>query len=260
MEQQQRWRLEGRRALVTGGSKGIGKAVAEELLALGASVLIAARGEEEVAACLAAWRNAGHDGRAHGVTADVSTEEGRGAALAAARDALGGLDILVNNAGTNIRKKTTEFTTEDYDLLFQTNLTSAFEMSRAAYPLLREAGGGSIVNIGSVAGSVYVGSGAPYAMTKAAMDEMTRYLASEWGPDNVRVNAVNPWYTRTFRVTPYLDDPEFTARVLAETPLGRVAEPEDVSGLVVFLCLPAAAYVTGQTIAVDGGFLAHGFG
>ena len=116
------------------------------------------------------------------------------------------------------------------------------------------------MNIGSVAGSKAVGSGAPYAMTKAAMDQMTRYLAVEWGPDQIRTNAVLPWYTRTFRVSVYLDAPEFTEKVLARTPLGRIAESEDISGLVAFLCLPAARYVTGQQIAIDGGFLAYGFG
>ncbi len=253
-----RWRLDGRRALVTGGTKGIGAAVAEDLLRLGARVCVVARGADEVAARADAWRAAGLE--AHGTAADVATPEGRAAALTAALGALGGLDVLINNVGTNVRKATTEYTSEEYDLLMQTNLTSAYELSRAAYPHLKGApGGASVVNIGSVAGSVMVGSGAPYAMTKAAMDQLTRYLAVEWGADNIRVNAVNPWYTRTFRVTPYLDKPEFTEEVLAKTPLGRVAEPEDVAGLVAFLCMPAAAYITGQTVAVDGGFLAYGF-
>jgi Tropinone reductase 1 len=253
-----RWRLDGRRALVTGATKGIGFAVVEDLLGLGARVCITARTEQDVEACLTEWREAGHD--VAGVAADVATQPGREAAIKAAVDAFGGLDILVNNAGTNIRKATVEYAPEEYETLMQTNLVSAYELSRLAYPYLKEApGGASIVTIGSVAGSVMVGSGLPYAMTKAAIDQLTRYLAVEWGGDGVRVNAVNPWYTRTHRVSPYLDHPGFTAEVLAKTPLGRVAESEDVSGLVAFLCLPAAAYVTGQTVAVDGGFLAYGF-
>lgn len=253
-----RWRLDGRRAVVTGGTKGIGRAIVDELLGRGASVLVAARGREDLDERVGQWRAEGRS--VYGVAADVATPEGRAAVVRAVADALGGLDILINNAGTNIRKPTTEYDAEDFDLLMRTNLTSAFELCRAVHPLLRAAGGGSIVNVGSVAGSVGVGSGSPYAMTKAALDQLTRYLASEWGPENIRVNAVNPWYTRTFRVSPYLDAPEFTKRVLDVTPLRRVAEPEDISGLVAFLCLPAASYITGQTVAVDGGFLAHGFG
>jgi Tropinone reductase 1 len=132
-------------------------------------------------------------------------------------------------------------------------------MCRLAHPLLKEAEGGArIVNIGSVAGSVWVGSGAPYAMTKAALDQLTRYLAVEWAPDNIRVNAVAPWYTRTPLANAVLDRPEFAERVLARTPLGRIADPDDISGIVAFLCLPCARHITGQIVAVDGGFLALG--
>lgn len=245
---------------MTGGSKGIGWAVAEEFLALGATVTIAARGAEEISDRLSADTT----GRLLGIAADVSTEAGRAAIIESATAGRRGLDFLVNNAGTNLRKASLEYAPEELRFLFDTNLVSAWELSRLAYPFLKAAsavsGDAGIVNIGSVAGSVAVGSGAPYAMTKAAMDQMTRYLAVEWGPDHIRTNAVLPWYTRTFRVSPYLDAPEFTEKVLAKTPLGRVAESEDISGLVAFLCLPAAAYITGQTIAADGGFLAYGFG
>ncbi len=255
-----RWNLDGRRALVTGGTKGIGWAAAEEFLALGATVTIAARGEEEVGERL----RADTSGKLFGVAADVSTMKGRQTMIDFAAEKMGGLDFLVNNAGTNIRKSSQEYTPDEFAFLFDTNLVSAWELSRLAYPFLKESasasGDAGIVNIGSVAGSVAVGSGAPYAMTKAAMDQMTRYLAVEWGPDQIRTNAVLPWYTRTFRVSPYLDAPDFTEKVLAKTPLKRIAESEDISGLVAFLCLPAARYVTGQTIAADGGFLAYGFG
>ncbi len=256
----ERWTLAGKRALVTGATKGIGRAIADELLGLEAAVLIVARSAEDVDACLKEAREKG--GAAHGIAADVTTPEGRRAVLEAAGDVLGGLDILVNNVGTNIRKSSVEYAPEEYDFLLRTNLGSAWEMCRAAYPLLRESasgGGGSIVNIGSVAGSVSVHSGAPYAMTKAALDQLTRYLAVEWASDGIRVNAVNPWYTQTPLASVVLDKPEFRESVLARTPLGRVAEPQHISGLAAFLCLPVASHITGQCIAVDGGFLAFGF-
>jgi Tropinone reductase 1 len=255
-----RWNLEGRKALVTGGTKGIGWAVAEEFLSLGAAVTIVARGKQEVEERL----KADQTGRLFGIAADVSTTEGRTLLVEHATAEMQGIDFLINNAGTNIRKSSLEYTPDEFGFLFDTNLVSAWELSRLVYPILKTSAAGfgdaGIVNIGSVAGTIAVGSGAPYAMTKAALDQMTRYLAVEWGPDQIRINAVLPWYTRTFRVSPYLDAPDFTGKVLAKTPLRRVAESEDVSGVVAFLCLPASHYVTGQTIAADGGFLAYGFG
>jgi len=253
-----RWRLDGRRALVTGATKGIGWAVVAELLDLGATVTIVARSAEDVAGCL----RSGPAERLFGIAADVTDPTDRRTAVEYAAEKMGGIDILINNAGTNIRKASLDFTPEEFAFLFDTNLVSAWELSRLAYPHLKEAaaiGDACIVNVGSVAGSVSVGSGAPYAMTKAALDQMTRYLAVEWGADGIRSNAVLPWYTRTFRVAPYLDAPDFTATVLDRTPIGRIAESEDVSGVIAFLSLPVAAYVTGQTLAADGGFLALGF-
>ncbi|HZI19218.1 MAG TPA: SDR family oxidoreductase [Pyrinomonadaceae bacterium] len=251
-----RWRLDGRRAVVTGATKGIGRAVAEELCGLGAEVLIAARDPEGVGRAVEEMRAAGH--RAHGVAADVGTSEGRRLVLAGAESLLGGADILVNNAGTNIRKRALDYTEDEYEFLLRTNMTSAFELSRMFHPSLKEGGAGSVVNVVSVAGLVSVGTGVVYAMTKAALIQMTRSLAAEWGPDGVRVNAVAPWFTRTPLTEPVLGRDEFRARVVARTPLGRVAEPEEVSGVVAFLCLPVASYVTGQCVAPDGGFLAHG--
>jgi len=171
----------------------------------------------------------------------------------------GKLDILVNNAGTNVRKKTQAYTDEEYDLILRTNLTSAFDLSRRAYPLLKSAGGGSIVNVASVAGIIGVGTGSPYAMSKAAMIQLTRALAAEWGPDDIRVNSVAPWYIRTPLAAGVLGRPDYLGAVIARTPLGRVGEPEEVAAAVVFLCTGAASYITGVCLPVDGGFLASGF-
>jgi Tropinone reductase 1 len=251
-----RWSLHGRRALITGGTKGIGEAVAAEMLGLGAQVTVVARNGNEVAARVAAWRDAGLP--AHGTTADVTSAVGRETALRYALEAMGGLDILVNNVGTNVRKRSLAITPEEYERVFSTNLTSAWEMCRAAHSALSAGGDGRIVNIGSVAGSTAMGSGGPYALTKAAIDHLARYLAVEWAKDGIRVNNVNPWYTRTPLASPVLEKPGFVAAIRARTPLDRIAEPEDISGLVAFLCLPAARHITGQSIAVDGGFLAYG--
>jgi Tropinone reductase 1 len=233
MNPTERWRLTGKTALVTGGTKGIGFAIADELLRLGATVTVAARTESDVAQSVADWRNQGL--AAHGIVADLSLPDA-GETLAAS---LGGsLDILINNVGTNIRKATTEYTDEEYHRVLTTNLDSAFAISRAMYPLLVASGDGAVVNIGSVAGSVAVLSGLPYALTKAALDQMTRYLAVEWAPNGIRVNGVNPWYTRTPLASPRLDDPVFHQKVLDVTPLKRVAEPEDVAVSSLFCAFP----------------------
>jgi Tropinone reductase 1 len=255
-----RWRLDGRRALVTGGTKGIGAAIVAELLGLGAQVTLVARAEADVEKAVADARAAGHT--VHGIAADVTAPGPRSVVVEYADREMGGIDILVNNAGTNIRGASVDFRPEDYAHVLDTNLTAAWEMCRAAHPHLKAAaetsGDACVIGIGSVAGATYIGSGAPYAMSKAALDHLTRYLAVEWAPDRIRVNGVNPWYTKTPLANRVLDDPAFTERVLKRTPLGRIADPEDISGIVACLCLPIARHVTGQTIAVDGGYLANG--
>jgi len=233
-----RWRLDGQRALVTGGTRGIGAAVVDELRGLGATVLTVARTSADI-------------------SADISEDGAAERVISAAREKLGGLEILVNNVGTNVRKSTLALSDPEIETVLTTNLTAALGFCKAAQPMLAESRG-CIVNIGSVAGNVAIGTGVAYAMSKAALDQLTRYLAVEWAGAGVRVNSVNPFYTRTPLAQPVLDDPERLARVLANTPLGRIAEPEDIAAAVAFLCLPAARHITGQCLAVDGGFLARG--
>ena len=253
----QRWRLDGKRALVTGGTKGIGVAIAEEILKLGGSVYTVARGAEGLAERLEGWREQGFD--AYGLQADLSQSDDRERLFQEITKQWDGLDVLVNNVGTNIRKRAEEYAPEEYETIMATNLSSTFNMCQLAYGLLQKAEEAAIVNIGSVAGLTHVRSGAPYAMSKAAMTQLTRNLAVERAEDRIRVNMVAPWYTRTPLVEPLWENRDYFNAVLDRTPLGRIAEPEEVAAVVVFLCLPAASYVTGQCVSVDGGFMINGF-
>jgi Tropinone reductase 1 len=255
-----RWRLDGKLALVTGGSAGIGLAVAHELLGFGADVMLVARDADALEEARLDLSDAFPDRLVMAFTADVGIDEQRRELLDWVEDqAEGTLDILVNNAGGNLSRPATDYAEDEWRQIFEVNLFSAFELSRYAHPLLVRTAASSIVNVGSVSGLTHVRTGAPYGMAKAALHQMTRNLAVEWAEDGVRVNAVAPWYIRTRRTSSKLADADYLDDVLLRTPLGRVGEPEEVAAAVAFLCLPAAGYITGETIAVDGGFLRYGF-
>ena len=255
-----RFSLAGRRALITGATRGIGRAIAAQFLELGADVFVLARDEQRLSATLDAWRQAYPGRRVEGCACDVSVDAHRRGAFTELERKLGGLDLLVNNVGTNIRKRAEEYVGDEYRHVMETNLTSGFEMCRLAYPWLAAApSGGAIVNVVSVAGLTHLRTGAPYAMTKAAMIQLTRNLAAEWARVNIRVNSVAPWYIKTPLAQPVLDAVAYRSAVIDRTPLARIGEPEEVASAVAFLCMPAASYITGQCLAVDGGFTIYGF-
>lgn len=250
------WKLTGRRAVVTGATRGIGRAIAEEFLSLGAEVVAVARGRADLDEMVTALSS----DALTVVSADVAEAQGREAVMSEVTARWGGqLDVLVNNVGTNIRKKTLDFAPDDFERLMAINLGSAWELSRASHPLMVAAGGGSIVNVSSVSGfQAVLTSTAPYAATKAGMDGLTRFLAAEWGRDNIRVNSVAPWYIRTPLAEAVLADDAKRALILARTPLGRVGDPADAARAVAFLAMPASGWITGAHLPVDGGFLVQG--
>jgi Tropinone reductase 1 len=244
------WDLRGRTALVTGGTRGIGRAIVEQLLELGAWVLVVARTQSDLDAAVTELGVAG-------VCGDVMSAVDRARIVAAARDR-GPLHVLVHNAGTNIRGPLVGYDDATIEHLLALNLTAPLLLSRDLHPLLRDAKDASVIHVGSVAGMTALPTGVAYAAAKAGLAQASRTLALEWARDGIRVNTVAPWYTRTPLVEPVISKPEVLAAIIARTPLARIAEPREVAAAVAFLAMPAASYITGQCLAVDGGMSIQG--
>ncbi|HEY1550659.1 MAG TPA: SDR family oxidoreductase [Kofleriaceae bacterium] len=246
-----RWSLHGKRVLVTGGTRGIGRATAECLLELGATVTVVGRDEARADETRREWSAKRLAGDV--VVADVTTVEGRTRVVDAIRRGGSALDALVNNVGAGLRKTFVEFTVDDIDRLVALNFTSAAMLTQGLYAELKAADGAAVVNVSSVAGMVSVRNTAIYGAIKAALSQLTRALAVEWAADKIRVNAVLPWFTRTPLAEPILAQAAVSGPIVARTPLGRVAEPHEIASVIAFLCLPASSYMTGQNVVVDGG-------
>jgi len=240
--------LHGKAALVTGGNGGIGLGMARAFVGAGAALAITGRDEAKNAA---AARGLG----AVGLTCDLTNETACRAMVEEAAQRLGRLDILVNNAGTNIRKPPEDYSLEEWRLVLDTNLTSAFVASQAAYPHMKRAGGGKIVNIGSMMSLFGASFAAPYGATKGGIVQLTKSLAAAWAKDNIQVNAVLPgWIDTALTQRARAEVSGLHERVLARTPAGRWGRPEDLGGIAVFLCSRASDFVTGTAIPVDGGY------
>jgi len=252
-----KWKLEGKTALITGGTKGIGKAIAEEFLSLGAKVMIVGRNKELMHQTIENLDPKGE--KLFPVIADLSIPAQLEKIVDTVHMRFDKLDILVNNVGTNIRRKTIEYNEEEIAFIFQTNLLSAFNLTRKLFTNLQKSNQASVVNISSVAGLTSLKTGVVYGMTKAAMIQMTRNLACEWAESNIRVNALAPWYIETPLAEQVLKNPDYLKEVLLRTPMNRIGKPAEVAAAAAFLAMDVSSYITGQCIAVDGGFSVSGF-
>ena len=248
------FRLDGQLAVITGGARGIGRATAELFLAAGARVVLLDRDGQAAAATaseLGAHASAG--------AVDVADEAQVDAAFAAVLSAHGRIDVLVNNAGTALRRPTVELSVADWQKVVDVNLTGVFLCARAAARAMLPAGRGSIVNMASIMGLSGGGlyPNISYQATKGAVVNMTRALAVEWAPSGVRVNAVAPTWVDTEFIAQLKAQPDLMERIRQVTPLGRMAQPEEIARAILFLASSAASMVTGHVLAVDGGFLAQ---
>lgn len=246
--------LTGKVAIVTGGNGGIGLGIARGLVECGATVVVAGRDAEKTEAAVGELNGIRADA-ATGCPVDVTDEEQVRRMVAQAVGAHGGLHILVNNAGIGIRKRPEEYSVAEFEQIIDTNLTAVFVCSQAAYAPLKQAGGGKIVNIGSMASLFGHPFSMPYAASKGGVVQMTKSCAIAWAQDNIQVNAILPgWIETNLTAGARRHMPDLETRVLNRTPAGRWGLPYDLAGAACFLAGPASDFVTGISIPVDGGY------
>ncbi|MBB5322943.1 NAD(P)-dependent dehydrogenase (short-subunit alcohol dehydrogenase family) [Anoxybacillus tepidamans] len=252
------FRLDGKTAIVTGAGRGIGKAIAIGFAEAGADVAILSRTKEDLERTAFEIEKFGK--KAYVIPADVTNRGAVQEAVTEIKKQAGQIDILVNNAGMNIRTPALEVTDAEWETIMNTNLKSAFMMSQEVGAIIKDQGsGGRIINISSVAGHVALRTGVVYAATKAALIQMTKVLAFEWGKFGINVNSIGPWYFKTPLTEKLLQNQQYVNDILAVTPLKRIGELPELVGPAVFLASDAGSYVTGQTLFVDGGMTIHGF-
>ena len=243
--------LQGRVALVTGAGRGIGRAVALAMGAAGAAVACCARSADQVEATAA--EIAARGGSARGIRLDVTRRDDVDAGLAEVSRALGPVGILVNNAGITLDKRTVDVTDAEWDDVIATNLTAMFRLARSVAPGMIAQGRGKIINLGSMYGRIGVPRYAAYCASKGAVDALTRSLAVEWARHGIQVNCLAPGYVNTDIPRAAMADDKTRASLLSRVPARRIAEPEEVAALSVYLASAAADFMTGQTVYLDGG-------
>ncbi len=250
------FRLDGRSALVTGGTRGLGRVMAEALAEAGASVCITSRSMD--AARTAAEEIAAASGaRVEGIEAEVTTADGVSRLVDVAHRDVGRVDILVNNAGVNIRGSVGELSESDWDTVVDTNLKGVFLLSRAFGPMMCEHRWGRVINLSSMLAAIGLPGRAPYAASKAGVVGLTRVLALEWAASGVTVNAICPGPFATEMNRQLLEDPEKYAAFVQKLPVGRWGELHEIKGIVVFLASDASSFMTGAALAIDGGWTAQ---
>jgi dehydrogenase/reductase SDR family protein 4 len=246
------FRLDGKVAVITGSTRGIGRATAEMMARMGARVTISSRKADACEKIAAEFTS--HGLSALAVPCHVADAEGRARLIAETLAAFGRIDILVTNAGVNPTSDPLQTLSEDsWDKVFAVNLKAAWQLSQLALPEIARQGGGAMVMLSSVASLVHSPGSGPYAIAKAGVNHMARQLAGEWGPRGIRVNSVAPGVTMTDMIRSKIDTPEAKARAAERTVLRRIGQPGDVAATILFLCSDAGRQITGQTIVVDGG-------
>jgi 2-deoxy-D-gluconate 3-dehydrogenase len=249
--------LSGKVAIVTGGNGGIGLGMAEGLARAGAALVVAGRNAGKNAAAVKTLQSLG--AKAAAVEADVTQQPACQALIAAALAQFGRVDILINNAGINIRKQPQDYTLEEWKSVLDTNLSSAFLCSQAAYPAMLKSGCGKIINIGSMLSIFGAAFAGPYGASKGGIVQLTKSLACAWAKDNIQVNSVLPgWIDTELTRAARKEVAGLHERVLARTPAGRWGDPADFAGIAVFLASSASDFVTGTAITVDGGYSSQG--